>query len=54
MPAFLSESSSLVLQDADGVWAAFVDGEFATDDKDVAARLRKVQGVTEAKAPSKP
>jgi len=46
---FKSDVRALVLQDDDGVWARFAEHEFETDDKDVAARLRKVDGVTEVK-----
>ena len=49
MAKFKSDKRALVLQDDEGVWARFADGEFETDDKDVAARLRKVDGVTEDK-----
>lgn len=52
MAKFTRESRGLVLQDEDGVWAHFVGGEFETEDAKVAARLRKVDGVTEAKAKS--
>lgn len=54
MPKFTSESSALVLQDDDGIWAKFRDGQFETDDKDIAARLRKVPGVSEVKGKAKP
>lgn len=51
----------VILQDADGIWARFADGEFETDDSAVADRLRGLpeeEGVTEiktstAKAPAK-
>jgi len=49
MAKFKSETRALVLQDDDGVWARFAEHEFETDDKDVAARLRKVDGVSEVK-----
>lgn len=43
--------STLVLQDAKGVWATFVNGICETDDKSVIARLAKVEGVSEVKSP---
>lgn len=49
MAKFKSDVRALVLQDDEGVWARFAEHEFETDDKDVAARLRKVDGVTEVK-----
>lgn len=54
MAKFTSESRGLVLQDDHGIWAKFRDGELETEDKDVIARLRKVQGVSEVKASEKP
>lgn len=42
----------LTLQDADGIWAQFTDGEFETDDARVAGRLRGLpeeEGITEVK-----
>lgn len=54
--SFTSESKGLVLQDAvkpeegSGIWAQFTDGRFETDDAAVAARLRKVDGITEGPA----
>lgn len=53
MAKFKSDVRALVLQDDEGVWARFAEHEFETDDKDVAARLRKVDGVTEVKSASK-
>lgn len=55
--SFTSESKGLVLQDSvkaeegTGIWAQFFDGQFETDDPKVAARLRKVDGVTEGTQP---
>lgn len=49
MAKFKSDVRALVLQDDEGVWARFAEHEFETGDKDVAARLRKVDGVTEVK-----
>lgn len=50
MAKFTSEFRGLLLQDDDGVWARFEDGVFETDDKAVAARLRKVEYVSEVDA----
>ena len=56
MAKFHSEFRNLTLQDGDGVWAAFVDGEFETSDTKIAARLRAADHVSEVKddkAPAK-
>ena len=49
MAKFTSENRGLVLQDEDGVYAQFQDGQFETDDPKVAARLRKIDYVSEVK-----
>ena len=55
---FTSKHHGLVLQDGvdpakgDGIWARFERGVFETDDAKVADRLRKVDVVTEDKAPA--
>lgn len=55
--SFTSVNKGLVLQDGvkpeegTGIWAQFDNGRFATDDAKVAARLRKVDGVTETSEP---
>lgn len=54
MAKFESKYRGLVLQDADGVWARFENGEFETDDRAVADRLRAVEYVTEVEAPDEP
>lgn len=52
MAKFTSEYKSLVLQDEEGVWAKFENGEFETTDKTLAARLRKAEHVSEVAARS--
>jgi len=54
MAKFRSENAGLVLQDEDGVYAHFAGGEFETDDPRVAARLRKIDYVTEVKGSPQP
>ena len=50
MAKFHSDVANVVFQDAEGVWARFVDHEFETTDKKVIDRLKGVEGVTAAKA----
>ena len=54
MAKFTSENRGLVLQDDEGVYAHFVEGEFETDDPKVAARLRKIDGISEVKGSTEP
>lgn len=49
MARFTSPSQSLILQDENGVWARFVHGQFETTDRDLVARLRKADRVSEVK-----
>lgn len=49
MAKFHSDFAGLTLQDANGVWGDFVNGEYETTDTKEISRLRKVDYVTEVK-----
>lgn len=55
MAKFRSDYAGLTLQDANGVWGNFENGEYETTDTKEISRLRKVDYVTEVKdAPAEP
>ena len=53
MPQFRSAAASLVVYKDGAKVARFVGNEFATDDKEIAAYLRTLEGVEEVKEPKK-